>query len=108
MIDLSDSVFNFGAIAQTYDRWYNTPAGRAYDRCQKALVEQALQSSTPGGILLDVGCGTGHRSAFFASMGFDVCGLDISREMIRVARSNGMARCCFYVGDARLSAFQMR
>ncbi len=35
--------------------------------------------------VLDVGCGTGQATALFANRGFEVVGLDISEEMIKVA-----------------------
>jgi len=40
----------------------------------------------PGAKILDVGCGSGWLSEYFARLGYDVCGIDISDDLIRMAR----------------------
>lgn len=42
----------------------------------------------PGATILDVGCGAGHKTKFFAEKGFKVKGTDFSENMIEVARRN--------------------
>src|SRR4029077_9761967 len=40
----------------------------------------------PGARILDVGCGSGWLSEYFARLGYDATGIDISEELIAMAR----------------------
>ena len=59
----------------------------------------------PPARLLDVGCGTGWTSKMFALAGFDVVGLDISADMIELARTNcrGAGSVDFLVRDYEMA-----
>lgn len=73
-------------LAQNYDKWYKTSYGRYADKLEKELFLK-LVDFKKGQSLLDVGCGTGHFSFWFHDLGFKVVGMDISTEMLKVARS---------------------
>jgi len=99
------TLFDFGPLAGEYDRWYDTPPGRAHDQVQKDDVRSLLPLASTGQTLLDVGCGTGHWSAFFAEMGYRVTGVDIAPRMIEVARA-AVSSCRFEVADASQLPFE--
>jgi len=50
--------------------------------------------------MLEIGSGTGHWSDFFAEHGYDVTGVDRSREMVERSRSKGIPRATFHAADA--------
>lgn len=105
MHESSASHFDFGRIAHRYDAWYQTPRGRMYDRLEKAAVDSLLPPAPGGGRLLEIGCGTGHWSEYFAGKGYAVTGVDISERMIAVARQRNVAGGTFDVADAEKLPF---
>ena len=64
-----------------------------------ALVEAIESRLIAPGRALDVGCGTGTNAIFLAEQGFDVIGIDISKNAIDKARAKAGGRCRFEVGD---------
>jgi ubiquinone/menaquinone biosynthesis C-methylase UbiE len=46
----------------------------------------AFAELVPGGPVADAGCGPGHVTAHLASLGLDMCGIDLSPGMVEVAR----------------------
>ena len=97
---MSSESFDFASLAKDYDRWYETPEGKMYDQAEKSTVLKLLRPAKSGDRLLDIGCGTGHWSRFFASRGFEVVGVDMCPEMIEVARSQNYPGCYFDIADA--------
>lgn len=71
----------------TYDRiaadWDRDHKGDAW---WKEEIENYLAMVPPGGSILDLGCGPGHKSAFFAARGYETTGIDLSEEMIAIAK----------------------
>jgi ubiquinone/menaquinone biosynthesis C-methylase UbiE len=75
---------------------------------QKRLVIEML--ATARGRILEVGCGPAVMAPELAAMGFEVYGVDVSREMIRRARQRMAGhplekRCHFSLGDFERLAF---
>lgn len=68
-----------------YEEWYRSPRGARIDEEEKASLARLLG---PGGgsRLLDVGCGTGHFTRWFAAQGYRAVGIDLSREFTGHAR----------------------
>jgi ubiquinone/menaquinone biosynthesis C-methylase UbiE len=98
-------IFDFGQIAERYDDFYGNPVGRMVDRFEKAAVDRVLPRGKPGEKLLEAGSGTGHWSAHFASRGYEVTGVEISPEMVEVARRKQIPGARFLVGDASRTGF---
>jgi ubiquinone/menaquinone biosynthesis C-methylase UbiE len=76
-----------------------------YDRLEREAVDRLLPPAPHAGKLLEVGCGTGHWSEYFAGKGFAVTGVDVSERMIAVARQKNIAGGTFEVADAERLPF---
>jgi SAM-dependent methyltransferase len=98
----------FDAVASLYDSWYDTPLGQTVDELEKDLLyplaglrsvspRARLRSVSPGARLqggqqaLDVGTGTGHFAVDLAARGLSVIGVDLSTQMLTVARESATA-----------------
>ena len=99
------SRFDFDAVADKYDKWYETVEGAMYDRLEKKAVSRYLQQNAQGGKLLEVGCGTGHWSQFFSDCGFAVTGVDVSERMIKIAQGKNIASVAFQIADGHSLPF---
>ena len=70
-----------------YDRWapfYDEPGNQLLD-IEQPVVREILDS-LPVGVALDAACGTGRHTAYLASLGHKVIGVDTSLEMLALAR----------------------
>jgi ubiquinone/menaquinone biosynthesis C-methylase UbiE len=67
---------------ERYDRWFDTPVGKAVLRYEAALVLDLL-GPVPGERILDAGSGTDIFTWEFRVRGANVVGLDISWAMLR-------------------------
>lgn len=62
-----------------------------------------------GSIVLDIGTGTGKQAFAFAKKGYDVVGVDLSEDMLRIAnRKNKYENARFQVADASNMPFEDR
>lgn len=81
------------SIQKTYDEAAEEYAARFSDSLAEYPMERGLLASfaelatAVGGPVADLGCGPGHITAYLASLGLDAFGVDLSPEMIRVARA---------------------
>ena len=78
----------YAAVAHEYDDVFPRHVAEHYIDKRTGLVKSLLPM---GGLVLDVGCGTGQLGAAIASEGFDVFGVDLSPSMVAKARERGLA-----------------
>jgi len=79
----------FDKEAINYDNWYETKIGKYADRVETDCAFN-LFPVKPGMHILDVGCGTGNFSLKLVQKGVSVVGVDISEEMLTLARKRAM------------------
>lgn len=72
----------FEKAASRYEAWYTTPRGQRTDRAERALLKWLLRQFPSARSMLEVGCGTGHFTTWFAGQRLWVVGLDRSPAMI--------------------------
>jgi SAM-dependent methyltransferase len=83
---LSETRSSYDADAAGYaGRVRGLLAGRPYLRASLTLFAELVQE-TGGGSVADVGCGPGYVTGFLHEAGLDVFGIDLSPEMIAIAR----------------------
>lgn len=87
---------------ERYDRWFETPLGKAVLASERELV-MAMLRPEPGERILDAGSGTGIFTGAFIGRGADVMGLDISVAMLRRAAQNEAALACRVVAADMLN-----
>ncbi|MCD6489130.1 MAG: methyltransferase domain-containing protein [Thermodesulfobacterium sp.] len=93
----------FDKIAKVYDSWYTTKTGSYVDKTEKELVLSLLKIKK--GLSLDLGCGTGNYTLELYKKGFEVIGLDSSKEMLKIARKK-IPELLFINGDAYFLPFK--
>jgi SAM-dependent methyltransferase len=90
------------AYADVYDALY---ADKDYGReCDAVEAMFARHATRPVRSLLDVGCGTGRHAVLFAERGYRVTGVDLSGEMLALAKGRAdraHADVAFIQQDAR-------
>jgi SAM-dependent methyltransferase len=93
----------YDAMADAYDEAF--PAGYAsvVERHAVATFVDELLATGPPGLVVDVGCGTGHVTHDLASRGIDVVGVDPSPGMLAIARRH-YPELRWVRGDATLAA----
>lgn len=75
----------FDDAASDYDAWYTDKKGSFVDTVETDLAFRMINVEK-GMNVLDIGCGTGNFSIKLAKMGCNVTGIDISDNMLEIAR----------------------
>ena len=87
----------YGPYATIYNRTWGP---KLVDMVVPALEKVLLPHMPPGAAILDLCCGSGQITEALSKRGFAMTGIDISAEMIDLARHNAPS-CHFLLGDAR-------
>ena len=66
----------------------NELAGKPLDRALLACFAEMVNGT---GVIADIGCGPGHVAAYLHGLGAQVIGIDLSPEMVAVARKRALA-----------------
>lgn len=78
----------FDDIANYYDQWFETPLGKKIYESEKRAIEVLVEKGD-GKLALDLGIGTGLFTQILREKGYRVIGVDISEEMLKIARKRG-------------------
>lgn len=87
------------AWAWAFDRYW------AHDLFLEPIRKLVLADVPAPARILDLCCGAGHLTAQLAKCGYEVTGLDVSGEMLAIARERA-PECRFVEGDARTFSFE--
>ncbi|MDN3239615.1 class I SAM-dependent methyltransferase [Glycomyces tritici] len=68
-----------------FERFRDSMGDRTFDRSMIAAFTELVQASGNRQVL-DIGCGPGHVTEYLAGLGLDARGVDLSPEMIAIAR----------------------
>jgi SAM-dependent methyltransferase len=87
----------FDTVATRYDElWTRSVVGL----CQRRAVWRHIDPLFEAGeTILDIGCGTGEDALHFTDAGLQVRAIDISPEMVRIARARGVDATVMRVED---------
>jgi ubiquinone/menaquinone biosynthesis C-methylase UbiE len=75
---------SYNSAAEAYaEQLFNELEKKPLDR---HLLNRFAESVKGKGLVADLGCGPGHIAKYLHSQGVEMCGIDISPEMIRIAK----------------------
>lgn len=74
----------YDKTARIYDQRHDSPATRILRKKEVYMIRKYAK-----GRVLDIGCGTGYHMEH-AGPGLDITGIDISEEMLKISRANGL------------------
>ena len=88
----------YTGFAQVYDTFMdNVP----YDEWGEYLVSLLKKYGVEDGLVLDMGCGTGAMTRYLDAHGYDMTGIDLSEEMLTIAKEKSSPDILYLLQDMR-------
>ena len=88
----------YTGFAQVYDTFMdNVP----YDEWGEYLVSLLKKYGVEEGLVLDMGCGTGAMTRYLDAHGYDMTGIDVSEEMLNIAKEKSSPDILYLLQDMR-------
>lgn len=88
----------YTGFAQVYDTFMdNVP----YDEWGAYLVSLLKKYGVKDGLVLDMGCGTGAMTRYLDAHGYDMTGIDLSEEMLTIAKEKSSPDILYLLQDMR-------
>lgn len=84
---------------EEYAKYYNLFYESKGYKKEVDFLEEIFKKYSNVKNVLDLGCGTGIHSKYLASRGYMVSGIDISKEMINIAKLKATPNTEFFVGN---------
>ena len=82
--------YSYSAFAYVYDELMdNVP----YDAWAEYLIGLLKENGVSEGLVCELGCGTGQMTRRLSAAGYDMIGIDLSEEMLDVAREQEYGAC---------------
>jgi ubiquinone/menaquinone biosynthesis C-methylase UbiE len=76
----------FTHTIHTYNKIADHYAKYVAEKCPKEDLEKFIQHLPNNALVLDVGCAAGRDTALFSMRGFEVVGIDLSENLLEIAR----------------------
>lgn len=88
----------YSSFAEVYDLFMdNVP----YEEWCEYITEILEENGVKDGLLLDLGCGTGKMTRLLKEKGYDMIGIDLSEEMLGIARERESEGILYLQQDMR-------
>ena len=78
----------FDDLANRYDSWFETPLGKKIFESERSCIEKLIKK-VEDKFAVDLGIGTGLFTKILREKGYKVIGIDISDEMLKIAKNRG-------------------
>jgi SAM-dependent methyltransferase len=78
---------SYDVVAPTYWTLFGSELeGKPLDRALLVAFAEIILDQLGGGLVADIGCGPGHITSHLVELGLDAMGIDLSEEMVGLAR----------------------